>query len=269
MDKDVIRKYYDSGIEQNRLWQNYFKLEGIRTKEIISRYLSSPGLKILDAGGGTGFYAFWLHSLGHDVTLSDLTESNIRWAENYSKQNNIQLAGYKVDDAMDLRYEDNTFDIVLLLGPLYHLTERKDRISAFAEAKRVLKPNGIVIAAVISRYASLFDGFRRNLISDDQFMEILKEDIRSGIHQNPTGNPEYFTTSFFHTTSEIQSEINESQLNLEKLIAVEGVGWLIDIGKFENDENHLRKILEIIRSVETNPDLIATSPHILAVAKKN
>src|SRR4030095_13991995 len=180
----------------------------------------------LDLGGGTGFYSFWLQSLGYHVTLVDLSPDHIMWAKEYATQNSISLDAYEVGDATSLQFSDDQFDMILLLGPLYHLIVREDRLRAIREAKRVLKPNGILIAAVISRYASLIDGLNRNLITDEQFVKILRQDLECGIHLNHTDNPEYFTTSFFHTPAEIEMEILECDLQLEKLIAVESIGWL-------------------------------------------
>ena len=268
MSQNSIKSYYASGVEKDRLQKDYFKLEGIRTKEIISRYLQVDPLKILDVGGGIGFYAFWLKSLGHEVTLVDLSANNIAWAKEYAAEKNLFLDGYKVGDTGGLRFPDDQFDLVLLLGPLYHLTDRADRIKAIVEAKRVLKPNGLLIAAVISRYASLMDGFKRNLIADEQFVAILTHDLNTGIHINNTENFEYFTTAFFHTPDEIENEIRECNLNFEKIIAVESLGWLLDDVLRTSDTAHTELICSLIRQVEENKDLMASSPHILAIARK-
>ena len=118
--------------------------------------------------------------------------------------------------------------MVLLLGPLYHLIKKEERVKALAEAKRILKPKGFILSAVISRYASLFDGFKRDLIVDDRFEKILVDDLNTGVHLNKTDHPEYFTTAYFHTPAEIKQEIIESGLQFETLIAVESFGWIVD-----------------------------------------
>jgi ubiquinone/menaquinone biosynthesis C-methylase UbiE len=181
MDTDKIKAYYSSEIEKNRLDTNYFKLEGIRTREIISRYLNGNPLKIVDIGGGAGFYSFWLKSMGHHVSMIDLSQTNINLASEYATTSKMSLDFCEVADATRLPFADNQFDVSLLLGPLYHLTEKQDRVQALREAKRVLKPGGTLVAAVISRYASLFDGLRRDLINDDRFEKILLNDLHSGI----------------------------------------------------------------------------------------
>lgn len=134
---------------------------------------------------------------------------------------------------------------------------------------RVLKPGGVLISAVISRYASLIDGFQRNLVLDDQFFDILKNDLKTSVHLNETGNPEYFTTAYFHTPEETIAEIAESSLLFEKLISVESFGWIsTDFNKKEKGQDYMKKLLEVIRTVESNEDLIAINPHIIAIARK-
>jgi ubiquinone/menaquinone biosynthesis C-methylase UbiE len=269
MDSKQIISYYSHAIESNRLELEHFKLEGTRTKEIIGRYLHKSNLEILDLGGGAGYYSFWLQQQGHSVTLVDLSPKNIELAQKENEKGNSKLKKIEIGDATNLNYPDNQFDRVLLLGPLYHLTDRKDRIKALTEARRVLKPGGVLIAAVISRYASLIDGFVRDLVYDDEFFNILKNDLKTGIHLNETNNLEYFTTAFFHTPAEIKNEIHESGLVFEKLIAVESFGWIVkDYKEKERDSAYMNKLLEIIRKVESDDDLVAMSPHIIAVARK-
>jgi ubiquinone/menaquinone biosynthesis C-methylase UbiE len=269
MNTDAITTFYSSGGEKDRLTLDIFRLEGLRTKEIILRFLTRQALNILDVGGGAGFYAFWLTRLGHNVSLVDLSPTNIELADEYAKQHQLLLQHCEIGDATSLNFPDDQFDIVLLLGPLYHLTEEKERIKALTEAKRVLKSGGILLAAVISRYASLIDGLKRNLINDDHFEKILINDLQTGIHLNETGHPEYFTTAFFHTPVQIKNEIIKSDLKFEKLVAIESVGWIVDdFDEISKNERYMNKIQGIVNIVESNEDLISMSPHIMAIARK-
>jgi len=269
MEQDKIKEFYSNEMEKDRLDQELFQLEGIRTKEIIGRYLTHSGMSIADIGGGAGYYAFWLQSLLHPVTLIDLSPRNIELVSERCKRSGTQLAGFHTGDATQLDLGDNLFDLVLLLGPLYHLTDKTERVKALMEAKRIVKPGGVVLSAVISRYASLFDGFKRDLVYDDQFVKMLIGDLKTGIHLNETNHPDYFTTAYFHTPAEIREEINASGLKLDKLIAVEGFGWIInDFAKKTNDTVYMNKLAMIINMLETSDDLIAMSQHIITVAKK-
>jgi ubiquinone/menaquinone biosynthesis C-methylase UbiE len=270
MERDKIKEFYSNEMEKDRLEQELFLLEGIRTREIIGRYLSKKPMTIADIGGGAGYYAFWLQSAGHHVHLVDLSPKNIELVKARSEKTGVQLAKSEVGDATNLSFPDEQFDMALLLGPLYHLVERNERVKALKEAKRIVKPDGIILAAVISRYASLFDGFKRDLVYDDQFASLLNNDLDTGIHLNKTGNPEYFTTAYFHTPAEIKEQTRDSGLHLEKLVAVESFGWITDrFAEKAADKNYMHKLLSIINKLETNEDLIAMSQHIIAVAKKD
>ena len=137
MDKETIKSYYAGGVEKQRLIVD--KLEGIRSKEIIERYLPAQKADIIDIGGATGFYSFWLQQMGHRVTLVDLSPENIDAAKAHSKESGINLAGYEVGDATNMSFGGNQFDLALLMGPLYHLTDRNERIKALSETKRLYK----------------------------------------------------------------------------------------------------------------------------------
>ena len=269
MERNKIKNFYALEIEANRLEKEIFKLEGIRTKEIIERYLQKSGLEILDVGGGAGYYSFWLQEKGHNVTLIDLSPKNIELVRKHSETTGKVLKEFETGDAVNLNFSNEQFDIVLLLGPLYHLTDRIERVLALSEAKRVLKPGGILLSAVISRYASLIDGFQRDLVLDNQFFNLLTIDLKTGVHLNETDNLEYFTTAYFHKPAEIIAETNESGLKFEKLIPVESFGCIVkNFNEKEKDLIYMKKLLEIIRMVEMDEGLIEMSPHIIAVARK-
>jgi ubiquinone/menaquinone biosynthesis C-methylase UbiE len=269
MDREKIMQFYSLGLEKDRLDSDPFYLEGIRTKEIISRYLPQASMKIIDIGGGTGNYAFWLQALGHHVSLLDLSPENINLANSFSEKSGIKLSACEQGEASALKFKDNQFDLALLLGPLYHLPDKSERLKALSEVKRVLKPGGILLAATISRYASLLDGFKRDLVNDDDFYDLLRDDLKTGIHLNKTENPDYFTTAYFHTAAGIKEEIIASGLEFIQNIAIESFGWFIDNLKQKTTDNiYKNKLLTLINWVESNEDFVAISPHIMTIARK-
>ena len=216
-----------------------------------------------------GFRLALIRRVGSRGNACLLTSKVIELAKKYSVTSGIALKGYETGDVVDTGFSNEQFDIVLLLGPLYHLTDRAERIKALSEARRILKQGGILLSAVISRYASLFDGFKRDLVLDPLFFQLLKDDLHTGIHLNKTENLEYFTTAYFHTAKEIIAEIAESGLAFEKLIAVESFGWFInEFSEKLKDAVYMERFLSILRTVESNEDLLAMSPHIIAVARK-
>lgn len=268
IDKE-IQAYYNTGIEKDRLNTDVYQLERERTEEILLRFIPSSRCSILDVGGGTGHYSFWLKEQGHDVHLVDPVRFNIDAAKKEAKERKLAPDSIQLAEARDLPWEDNYFDIVLLMGPLYHLTNKDDRSNALNEAFRVAKKNGRIIVAGISRYASLMDGFFRNMIKDPDFFQIVEEDISTGQHRNFTDKLAYFTTAYFHHPDELESEVKQAGFKIESIIAVESFGWLIpDFIKKWAKKDYQPLLLESIRKVEMNRDLMSMSAHFLVIANK-
>ena len=259
--------HYEEGREHDRLSSPHGRLEFDRSKDIISRNLFQPPAKILDLGGGTGHYSFWLANQGYEVHLVDVMESHVETAKKVVQY--FSLASITVGDARGTKFPDESFDVVLLFGPLYHLIDKRDRIKALEEAKRVLKPGGRLMAVCISKYASLMDGFQSRFIDDPYFRTIVDQDLIDGQHRNPENHPHYFTTTKFHEPTEFQREIEEAGFFDVKLHAVEGFGsQLSDLETQMNDESKRAILYDYLRLVESEPSLLGCSPHIMAVARK-
>lgn len=269
---DVLRgvvEHYETVDENSRLGTGAFQLEFFRTQELILPRLPMAPAAIVDAGGGSGPYAFWLAELGYRVHLLDPVVKHIEQAKRRASGCVHPLAGITLGDARRLPFADESQDAVLLLGPLYHLTERKERLACLAEVRRVLRPRGLVFASAISRFASLLTVLREGWIDRDDFAPILERDLRDGQHRNHTGNPEYFTTAFFHRPSELAQETVESGLKLAGLFPVEGPGWLAtNFDKVWASEKQRQRLLAHIRQIEDKPELLGASAHLLAVAQK-
>jgi ubiquinone/menaquinone biosynthesis C-methylase UbiE len=265
-----IREHYDLAQEQSRLSAHGGQLEFYRTQEIISRHLRKKRVVILDIGGGPGRYACWLAKLGHFVHLVDPVPLHVEQARAASQsQPRRALASATVGDARKLNFADNSAGVVLLLGPLYHLVKRSDRVKSLSEAYRVVKPGGLLFAAVISRFASVHDGLLQDFVRDRKFFRIVQRDLKNGQHRNPTNNPRYFTTAFFHHPDELTSEVQEAGFAPPQLYGIEGPGWLLpDFEKYWNDRKLRSRLLAILKSLETEPTLVGQSAHILAVARK-
>ncbi|OKH46241.1 hypothetical protein NIES2101_25260 [Calothrix sp. HK-06] len=216
--------HYDAGQEDQRLLQGVGRLEFARTKELLSRYLPPPPAVIFDIGGGSGVYAFWLAQQGYEVHLIDAVPLHIEQARATSKAQQVQLASITVGDARQLNQASNSVDAVLLLGPLYHLIERSDRITALREAYRVLKSGGLIFAVGVSRFASTLDGLFNGYLDDPEFVEIVQRDLIDGQHRNPNNHPAYFTTAFLHHPEELKAEVKEVGFESETILAIEGAG---------------------------------------------
>ena len=151
-------------------------MEAARTKELLSRLLPEGRLRLCDIGGGIGYYADWLAGLGHEVTLVELAPSAVEYARAH------QTAPYRAEtgDARDLSLlECGSMDAALLMGPLYHLLEREERLLALREAHRMLKPGGLLIAAGISKFSSAtwavsVYGEKNDFLDDEVYFGMLE-----------------------------------------------------------------------------------------------
>jgi ubiquinone/menaquinone biosynthesis C-methylase UbiE len=265
----VIADFYDRTPEETRLEHGPFRLEEARTRELIQRFAPPPPATVLDVGGAAGAYALWLAAAGYTVHLMDAAPRLVAEAERRSSLAERPLASCRIGDARALDVPDATAHIVLLLGPLYHLTEASDRARALNEASRVLKPGGWLFAAAISRYASALDGLARNLLDDPRFERIVNRDLRDGQHRNPTDRPDYFTTAYFHRPDELAKEIQGAGLTLQGVYGIEGPGWILpDIVERMADPQRREALLRVAGMLESESTVVGTSAHLLAVGQR-
>jgi ubiquinone/menaquinone biosynthesis C-methylase UbiE len=259
-----IRGHYEVGLEGGRLSQGSGPLERARTEELIRRALPPPPARVLDVGGGTGVYARWLAAAGYRVHLVDAVPLHVEEARRGTPAVSAELG-----DARSLAEGDASADAVLLLGPLYHLTQKAERVRALAEARRVAAPGAPVLAAGISRFASLLDGLFRGAVDDPMFRAILDRDLRDGQHRNPTDRPDYFTTAFFHRPHELAEEAREAGLLVEGVRAIEGPVWLVpDLAARWEEPARREQLLDYLRRVESEPEILGVSAHLMLVARR-
>lgn len=259
-DEDILLHYEDRYDEDTRLSESGLgQLELIRTQTILQRHLPPPPATVLDVGGGPGVYAYWLDAAGYQVDLIDIVPRHIRQAT----ERGIRAT---LADARELPVPDRSRDAALLLGPLYHLQERGDRLQTLREAIRVGKPEAPVFAAAISRYAPAIDGLDSGFFDDPAFAGLLNKVTTTGHHHNPTGNPDYFTTAYFHLPDDLKGEMLEAGLVDVEVLAVEGVGWVAsDLDERMADEESQAKLLELLELLEREPSILGASPHLLGV----
>jgi ubiquinone/menaquinone biosynthesis C-methylase UbiE len=268
-DTEDVAAFYARGLERERLTSGAGALELLRTQILLQRYLPPAPTVVADVGGGPGRYALWLATLGYRVHLIDPVPLHIEQArEAAGRLPRTKLASADVGDARSLPFSDASVDAVLLLGPLYHLTQRSDRVQALAEACRVCRPGGVVLAAAISRFASTLDGLRGGYLDDPIFAGIASADRRDGQHRNPTDNPEYFTTAYFHHPDELAAECTAAGLVHQATLAIEGPAWLYpDLDRRLAEQHRREVLLETLVEIEAEPALLGVSAHLLAVAR--
>lgn len=264
-----IKAYYDQAPEETRLSSGPSQLEALRTRELILRHAPAAPAVILDVGGAAGAYSFWLAERGYEVHLVDATPRLVDVARQRNEQVPQRLASCEVGDARDLPARSESADVVLLLGPLYHLVAERDRYAALSQALRVLRRGGVLIAAGISRAASSLDGLSRETLGDTEFARIVERDLVDGHHRNTTARLEYFTTAYFHWPEELRREVASVGFVVDALYGIEGPGWILpDFDDRWNDPARREMLLHVARTLETEPSTLGSSAHLLVVGRK-
>lgn len=257
-DADVIA-YYDRDEEHARLLDDPIgRLELARTKRLLRRVLPPAPARVLDIGGGSGVYASWLVELGYEVEVIDLVPLHVQRC----------VAGgipAEVGDARHLQRHDGSYDAVLLLGPLYHLPERDDRLLALREAHRVLVPGGVVAAAAISRYAPMIDGLARQWEALLARRDVVVVTLGDGRHTNPERAEGWFTTAYFHLPDELSAEVADAGFDAVDVRSVESMGWVLP----QLADVDLDLLCELLDLLDAAPSLLGASSHLLATGRKD
>lgn len=272
-DIKEVYDFYEAGAEIGRLENGLGKIEFYRTKEIINSYLeTSENLVVYDIGGGVGVYSKWLSQKGYKVSLMELSPNAVEYA------NKTQDEKFKYEaitaDARNIPKPDESADAILLMGPLYHLQDEKDREQVLNECFRVLKKDGIIFIAGISKFSSTtwalsVFGNNNEFFSDDVYFNMLKEELSSGKHNRPEKYPFIISQAFFTTAKNMEKEVETCGFNLVKSHAIEGCSWICpNLSEKWEDVQAREKMLEIIHKTEFEESLIGISPHFLTVAKK-
>ncbi|MGW4460831.1 class I SAM-dependent methyltransferase [Micromonospora sp. NPDC004704] len=263
MLRSEVMDYYRRGGERDRLADGQGRLEYLRTWDVLTRVLPGAPAEVLDVGGATGVYAGPLAEAGYRVHVVDPVPEHVVAA---ASRPGVTA---EVGDARELPVPDASVDAVLLLGPLYHLLEREQRVSAWREAKRAVRPGGVVVAAMICRWASMFDGFVHGYYDDPSFRELVEGVLVDGVHRNVDPEKSFFTSAYFHDPAEVAGEVTDSGLVVERAVAVEGPLWQAGprLAGILADPDRTELMLDMLRRVEEEPTLLGASSHFLAVAR--
>jgi len=263
----AMLEHYGRGEEEDRLVaSNAGQLEFERTQEIVLRRLPPPPAVVADIGGGPGRYALWLAGLGYRVVHRDIFPPHVE--QLLAAVDAGPDAGAAIDsavgDARSLDLADASVDAVLLLGPLYHLTRRADRVRALREACRIVRPGGPVFGAAISRWAVRYDGVLRLRLYEQvpSMLEALGPLERTGVF--PPLWPGSFT-AYTHRPGQLRTEFGLGGLVETDVVSVEcGAFLLPDLQERMADPAARQVIMDSARAVERVPELMGLGSHLLA-----
>lgn len=261
----MVEQFYDSYVELEWNRMERHPLEFALTKRALASYLQ-PGSKILDVGGGPGRYAFYLASVGHEVTLLDISSKNVEFAEAKAQELALPLAGYIHGNALDLeQFETDSFDAVLLMGPMYHLIEEQDRMQALDEALRVLKPGGVLFVAFINRFATIFDTLIKEPQNIGTVREKLEGVLNTGINM-PAGGAG-FTAAYFADPSEVVPLMEAQGLKTIRYISAEGFGIQSERRMKELSAEQFALWVDLSWELAAVPTLLGSGMHMLYIGR--
>ncbi|MDI6100059.1 class I SAM-dependent methyltransferase [Actinoplanes sp. NEAU-A12] len=261
MDQKIaeIVSFYTGYDEAGRLDRRpSFQLERIRTMELLEQHLPPAPASILDVGGGPGAYARPLLAAGYQVRLVDLVPAHVEQAR--AGQPPIDAV---VGDARELPAPDHAHDATLLLGPLYHLQHRDDRVRALREAVRVTRPGGVVVAAAISRFAGPVDFAVTGRLTP-AIVEETRQILTDGINLPGLG----FTHAYFHRVADLIAECREAGLTGIVVHGVEGPAWAAAEAAAGTPDGQVvfDGALKLARVCGADSEIVAASAHLLVTA---
>ena len=267
---DRVKGYYRYFDEKNRLISSGSgKLEFMMSMDLLKRCLPEKGT-ILDLGGGAGAYSVPLAAEGYKVFLADLSEELIQQAEEQNREVEHPVI-CNVVNAIDLSlYNDGQFDVVLVMGPLYHLLEASERDQCIAEVNRVLKPGGIVFATFLPYLSGSIGVVDRFFNHPNQVdADTIKEVFRSGKFNNLSTAG--FQEGYYPTPEEIEELFKNHGFSKQQIRSIRGFGWGREERFFraqEKDPDMFKVMIDMINETAENKAIVETCGHAAYVGKK-
>lgn len=266
MSNDVVN-YYENYREEDRITTNNARrIEFLTTCKYFDDFFSDSSLKILDCAAGTGVYAFHLAQQGHDVTATDITPRNIDYINEHLKDKSYHIQTAVLDATDMSMFDDESFDVVLNMGPFYHLTGLEMREKCFLESMRVLKKGGYLIISYIPRlYLN-----QVIVMSDNQYIDekLLNQIRNTGVLKSD--DPKCFwTDTYYSSYEEMQQIYRDNGLTIERHFAQDGMSPMfhniVDTWSNEQFETWYKYHL----SVCEEKSIIDMSNHVVIVGRKN
>ena len=254
-DVELVQEVYQRYDEDSRLNKSQAaRVEFLTTVRYIEKYLTT-GAKILDVGAGAGEYSFYFARKGYHVSALELADANITAFR--AKMANDDTIDLVQGNALDLsRYESDSFDIVLLFGPLYHLHEEADKLRCIEEAKRVCKPDGKIFFAFISNDMVILT------------MQQCQEDyLMNGDYNKETFRLDDFPF-VFHTPDRCRELLGKAGIQICHEVASDGASELLQDLVNGLDDASYHQYLRYHFYICEKPEFLGMSNHLLFVGEK-
>ncbi len=263
--KNYVVESYENYREEDRLsTNNARKIEFITTTRILEELLTGQE-KILDCAAGTGAYAFYFADRGYEVTATDITPRHVE-----CMRKTLESKAYEMHtavlDAMDMSvFESESFDVVLNMGPFYHLISEEQRQRCMSEALRVLKRGGLLVTAYIPRYYV----FQYVAMSDSKYLDeaLAKQLIQTGVLRYDDKNC-FWTDTYYSSKQEMQELYQANGLKIVEHFAQDGIAPLLADKVDAWNEEQFRIWCDYHYSVCREESVLGASNHVIIVGRK-
>lgn len=266
MAAGAVQRFYDE--DPQREWDRLTmdRIEYAVTMRALDEHLPKAPATILDIGGGPGRYSIELAGRGYDVTLADLSQANLAFARERAAEAAVTLTAFKHADARDLsQFADNSFDAVLLMGPLYHLLDEGDRQAAVAEALRVVRPGGVLFAVFLTRYCVLRWWSKHNpqqVLENRPSFELM---LSEGHGRDLPG----FTDAYLEHAAGVVPFMEAAGARTVSLVGCEGVMSMIRDRVQALSGEEWEYFVDLNYRLSTDPSTHGTAEHLLYVGTKS
>lgn len=260
-----LEAYYNKFNEEKRLNSRHGRVEFVTSMKYIHKYLdeieksgkNKSEIKIMDVGAGTGRYSIPLAEEGYDVTAVELVKHNL----GRLKQKSELVKAYQ-GNAMKLkRFENDTYDLTLVFGPMYHLHSMEDKCKALSEAKRITKPGGVILVAyIMNEFSVITYAFKEKHINEALETGMLDEKF----HCTPKANELYS----FVRLEDIEEINDKVGLERKQIIAADGAANYMRPFLNALDEEEFSHFIEYHLSTCERMDLMGATEHTVDILVK-
>jgi ubiquinone/menaquinone biosynthesis C-methylase UbiE len=258
---ESLKMFYDNYDEDNRLRSRHGMVEFLTTLRYIEKYLR-PGMKMVEIGAGTGRYSHYFAQKGYCVDSLELVESNIEVFKRNTLPN--EPVTIRQGDARDLSvFSDESFDVTLLLGPMYHLFRQEDKMQALSEAVRVTKKGGIVYVAYCGNDSTILQFcFLRGMLMDERYRKLVDlQTFKAG--SDPA---ELFELNRKEEIEALRSNLDVTPLHF---VAADGYANYMRQSLAEMEEELYELYLRYHFATCERQDMVGYSNHFLDIFRKN
>jgi len=256
----ILEEYYNKFKENKRLLSRHGQVEFLTTLKYIHECLEGQEhAKILDVGAGTGRYSFYLAKEGHDVTAVELVEHNLDVLR--SQKEKVKIKAYQ-GNALDLsRFTEESFDMTLVFGPMYHLFSFEEKLQALREAKRVTRKGGyILVAYIMNEYGVITFAFKEGNVKACMEKNMLTGDFHC--RTKPEDLYDYVRLE------DIDRLTEAAGLSRIKIIAADGAANYIRPTLKEMDEETFALFMDYHLATCERPELLGASAHTVDILRK-